>query len=1363
MTDIPLNLESLVNIFHKAGRPVHINVLTRKAARAWLEARREERHYVAGARYEPGETLLFEGRWATVESVQAGWNPLQGDFAILTLCFPDGAQSLMAAEIRDAPMDDQRLITDEQGKEILRERQAQVRQDLQSALSNDSRFVSCETSQGEFWCLGKILPEVTVGELQKAVDYLSDELKCDEIVSHTIESLARVIWGLENDGSDDYALYTFALWRILDTRDDVINLGDRWTSAQAWQAFTSRPTLTSPRIASDVRIPNGVEMSRLTDTERERCQKAAGEAEKEKEETRAMEQETEDLETWRTDHPNYAIFTLRAQHYYEGWLPLSKSIRALFPPLRSGRQEVIFHHHFGDELGSFSAWVDHDSGRIWVSRRMYATFRNHRIYPGARLRIVARNEREFGLTTREADKSEPIRVWRMLLNEDGEIEYEDFEEPRRYEVDDDVYVADVRFEDREALFAQAEEVGNSVFGLMYKQTVEWWEQGDREPLTVTADDLFEAIHFDEQGRMVSKATIAWELWKRLAFRALGGGCYRFRPEFGSETRSAIPIQRRKTEPPADGVFEVEAYFIFQQRPDSEYADRAGEIYNWCKGIPGALQIVENARFIYYRPREQVFFGTGRVDSIETYAGESGETYYDGHIADYEPWDPPLPLTPDLAQQVSFIESDRLGVGQAGIRKIDREDFDTIIGAYGQKLEVRRELIGAESDEFWNQIAQMEGQMIYTLAQKKPFRVVRVSEKAVTIEIEDDTSSSLARDNLEAAYVQLRDEGEVSRSAIERHHRFNSSYAVAVLACFPDVQFQTRPIRLSYNPKEASSMSALVKKAPPIGEELPCRVAKEQVKELLKSGNRVRPMKSVSSRSLFRVGDYLIWFQCSKFHKKQNQFWFEISKKHFEVVQHLREPIYVLLICGHPERTLVVPFEFLKSIGITSAPVNKNGEWILYVYPSDEQFELVIWFGSGERERLDVTEYLNKYPFDQIASIQSEEQISSFPKTPAVSTGAEPAEDISLHREKTEGQDLGDRISTEFQQIRDLIQDSLVGKTIYTLGRNKPNRIISADEEGLSVRARNTRKVLWRWIKGVYEALVRLGSIGREDVQDGEYQNPDGYRSSFVFPLLAQFSHIDVSTKPRIQLTYREPTGSVSLKSTPDDISFADEVPAADQTQKSLQIESRSPQTEVSGRRDAPPVPSDKTIEGAEEVEDVDTQEAFETLIGELQNALGDTQESIEDAVKQSDFSAARDAAERGEEIQEQIDQLKDLKKQWGNIVGSESATEGAKRAPRGASTPQETYRLPILWVLEEMGGRGRTSEVLDRVGEIMNDQLNKWDRQMLPSGDNIRWRNKAQWARNTMVKEDLLASDSPRGVWEISEKGRAVLRKSRGT
>ena len=57
------------------------------------------------------------------------------------------------------------------------------------------------------------------------------------------------------------------------------------------------------------------------------------------------------------------------------------------------------------------------------------------------------------------------------------------------------------------------------------------------------------------------------------------------------------------------------YFIFQQKPDSEYDDQTGSIYNWRQGIPGSKQIQPGARFIYYRPGEQVFFGCGRIDWI----------------------------------------------------------------------------------------------------------------------------------------------------------------------------------------------------------------------------------------------------------------------------------------------------------------------------------------------------------------------------------------------------------------------------------------------------------------------------------------------------------------------------------------------------------------------------------------------------------------------------------------------------------------------------------------------------------------------------------------------------------------------------
>jgi restriction system protein len=48
----------------------------------------------------------------------------------------------------------------------------------------------------------------------------------------------------------------------------------------------------------------------------------------------------------------------------------------------------------------------------------------------------------------------------------------------------------------------------------------------------------------------------------------------------------------------------------------------------------------------------------------------------------------------------------------------------------------------------------------------------------------------------------------------------------------------------------------------------------------------------------------------------------------------------------------------------------------------------------------------------------------------------------------------------------------------------------------------------------------------------------------------------------------------------------------------------------------------------------------------------------------------------------------------------------------------------------------------------------------LISPDNPRWRNAAQWARNSMVNEGLLKKDSPRGVWEISDKGKQYLTQS---
>jgi hypothetical protein len=47
-------------------------------------------------------------------------------------------------------------------------------------------------------------------------------------------------------------------------------------------------------------------------------------------------------------------------------------------------------------------------------------------------------------------------------------------------------------------------------------------------------------------------------------------------------------------------------------------------------------------------------------------------------------------------------------------------------------------------------------------------------------------------------------------------------------------------------------------------------------------------------------------------------------------------------------------------------------------------------------------------------------------------------------------------------------------------------------------------------------------------------------------------------------------------------------------------------------------------------------------------------------------------------------------------------------------------------------------------------------------GKSIRWRNAAQWARNTMVNEDgRMVKNGKNGVWEISDKGRKWLSSQR--
>lgn len=99
-----------------------------------------------------------------------------------------------------------------------------------------------------------------------------------------------------------------------------------------------------------------------------------------------------------------------------------------------------------------------------------------------------------------------------------------------------------------------------------------------------------------------------------------------------------------------------------------------------------------------------------------------------------------------------------------------------------------------------------------------------------------------------------------------------------------------------------------------------------------------------------------------------------------------------------------------------------------------------------------------------------------------------------------------------------------------------------------------------------------------------------------------------------------------------------------------------------------------------------------------------------------------------------------------------------RKLRHGLKTHQSQYRIPILQVLTDLGGRGKFNEIPGKVYEKMKDILNPVDLENLSSGV-PRWSSTARWARHSMINEGLLRKDSPRGIWEITEKGKNYLKE----
>jgi restriction system protein len=173
------------------------------------------------------------------------------------------------------------------------------------------------------------------------------------------------------------------------------------------------------------------------------------------------------------------------------------------------------------------------------------------------------------------------------------------------------------------------------------------------------------------------------------------------------------------------------------------------------------------------------------------------------------------------------------------------------------------------------------------------------------------------------------------------------------------------------------------------------------------------------------------------------------------------------------------------------------------------------------------------------------------------------------------------------------------------------------------------------------------------------------------------------------------------------------------------------------------------------------KQALESCIAELESILSEINATIKRAIDEANYAHSQQLIQEAESVKRVIEQVARIKDGSPLDPTSMPARPFVSRTVRHkrvvGAFPQKAYQVPILEALVELGGQAPVSKVLERVYEKVKHNLTPQDLQTLPSGGDVRWRNAAMWARNKLKDQGLIAANSPRGIWEITDAGRRYL------
>jgi hypothetical protein len=493
-------MEALRNASDEQGLLRQIVIALFKRRGEWESRADRVELYDPSHRYEQGQVVALPYReqdgnfdlWkiVTVKVVHDDENPTQGRFQVVEF---EGERQKRVAGIDGAKVPSLRLPKEEELEQAAEKVVEQYRSDFERRLP----FISkrCWEALDEF---------------------LQDAKAC---------STEEVMQALKRKGFlDDWSEPTQRAVTEWLLRKGCVQVSEGWISREQAENLglgrkvKRRPDV--PIIRDDQEEQNLEEIEEEAETEIE--QELVTDYAEELSEKRTDPMITMSLQDWRNLPPPTGpikLPTLTYQHIVEAYFPLTSELSCFFPPGRYVGIEIICM----DKTLQF--WVNREDGTLKAidrDRKQFTqTLREHGIPAGTYLWLERIDEFHYRLFPRALTQPKTVKAKLMRLDERRRLCCEEIDFQMRYEGNPYLVVAELRLEDLQALWAEAEQAGMSILQAMCKA----FQQIDPEGKGVHHTELFNAVFFHI--RSCSPKTVLSLLSQYRCFERLGGGKWRY--------------------------------------------------------------------------------------------------------------------------------------------------------------------------------------------------------------------------------------------------------------------------------------------------------------------------------------------------------------------------------------------------------------------------------------------------------------------------------------------------------------------------------------------------------------------------------------------------------------------------------------------------------------------------------------------------------------------------------------------------------------------------------------------------------------------------------------------------------------------